>query len=138
MFGIGSSAGVIHLFPQCRKLLPEGINVRSMKRGIAGFATALLLSGGLGLAGLELGTGTAQADPGFAQTPYAPKGPNQWCPGQALPYNDTTIVWDMNVCHTWWRVAYGFQGNRGKGFIFEGDAPPADIGCVPLLCLPGL
>jgi hypothetical protein len=32
-----------------------------MKRMIVGFATALLVSGGLGLAGLELAAGTAQA-----------------------------------------------------------------------------
>src|SRR5262249_1604472 len=121
-----------------RKLLPEGTTVRSMKPGIAALATALVLSGGLGLAGLGLATGTAHAETGFPLSPYAPKGPNQWCRGQALPYNDTTIVWDMNVCHTWYWVAYGFQGNRGKGFIYEGDAPPRDLGCNPLICLPGL
>jgi len=113
-------------------------NPRSRKLGIVGLATTVLLSAGLGLAGLGLGTNTAQAEPGFALTPYGPRGPNQWCPGQPLPYNDDTIVWDMNVCHTWWWVAYGFQGNRGKGFIYEGDTPPPDLGCIPLICLPGL
>ena len=69
-----------------RKLLPEGINVRSMKRGIAGLATTLVLSGGLGLAGLGLAAGTAQALP-------------SWCPGQPLPAPN--VNWDMGLCHNY-------------------------------------
>ena len=37
--------------------------------------------------------------------------PDQWCTGQHLP--ETDVVWDMNVCHTWYWVDYGFQANRG-------------------------
>ena len=69
-----------------RKLLPEGNNVRSMKRGIAGLATTLVLSGGLGLAGLGLAAGTAQALP-------------SWCPGQPLPAPN--VNWDMGLCHNY-------------------------------------
>jgi hypothetical protein len=32
------------------------------------------------------------------------------------------VVWDANVCHTYWYVYFG-QGNVAQN-IFEGDAPP--------------
>jgi len=119
----------------------RGNNLRAMKPGIAGLATTLLVSFGLGLAGLGLAAGTAQAEPGLAPQFHAPvpavKGPYQWCPGDPLPYNDDGVVWDMSVCHTWYGVDYGFQANRGQ-FVYEGDTPPANLGCIPLLCLPGL
>jgi hypothetical protein len=68
-----------------------------MKRGIVGLATTLLLSGSLGLAGVGLGAGTAQA--------YT-YGPMQWCPGQPMP-NDPPLPlgelnWDLGVCHTYY------------------------------------
>ena len=113
---------------------------RSMKLGVAGLATTLLVSGGLGLIGSGLAAGTAQAEPGFALSrgPFPEvRGPYQWCPGDPLPYNDPNVVWDMSVCHTWYAVNYGFQANRGQ-FVYEGDTPPPDLGCIPLLCLPGL
>ena len=46
-----------------------------MTRLMVGLATAVIVYGGLGLAGL--GAGTAYADPGFIE----PVGPYQWCPG---------------------------------------------------------
>jgi len=49
----------------------------------------------------------------------------------------TDVKWDMNVCHTWYWVDYGFQANVGQ-FVYEGDNPPRNLGCIPLLCLPGL
>ncbi|MGB9227299.1 hypothetical protein, partial [Mycobacterium sp.] len=87
-----------------------------MKRGIAGLAATLLVSGGLGLAGLGPGAGTAQAtcSPGAAVVNGRCYGPNHWCPGQSLyvsqggPNRD--VDWDMNVCHTWYWVAVG-EGN---------------------------
>jgi hypothetical protein len=99
--------------------------VRSMKVGIAGLATTLLLSGGLGLAGLELGAGTAEAA----------VGPYQWCPGQPLPQNQQPN-WDMGVCHTWyfivpWRV----QSNTGAPNVWNGDESPPPDGTNP--CYPG-
>jgi hypothetical protein len=113
-----------------------------MKSGIAGLATSLLVCGSLGLAGLGLAAAAAQADPGLAPQfrgpiPAAPRGPYQWCPGDPLPYHDDTVVWDMSVCHTWYAVDYGFQANRGQ-FVYEGDTPPPNLGCISLLCLPGL
>ncbi|MGB6765254.1 hypothetical protein [Mycobacterium sp.] len=32
------------------------------------------------------------------------------------------VVWDANVCHTYWYIRSG-QGNVAQN-IFEGDAPP--------------
>jgi hypothetical protein len=116
-------------------------NVRSMTRRIVGLATTVALTVGLGLAVLELAASTARAEPGFAlsQGPHGPipaaRGPYQWCPGQNLP--ETDVVWDMNICHTWYWVDYSFQANRGE-FVYEGDNPPPNLGCIPLLCLPGL
>ena len=116
--------------------------VRSSKPAIAGLVTTLLVTGGLGLAGLGLAAGAAQADPGLAQFPqfHGPvpakaRGPYQWCPGQHLPTTDTH--WDMSVCHTWYYVDYGWQANVGTG-VYEGDNPPPDLGCIPIICLPGL
>ena len=93
-----------------------------LKRIIA----AVVLSSGLAVAGVGLAAGTAQANT---------RGPYQWCPGQHLP--ETDVVWDMNVCHTWYWVDYGFQANRGR-FVYEGTNPPPNLGCIPGLCLPGL
>ncbi|MDC8971360.1 hypothetical protein [Mycobacterium marinum] len=98
--------------------------------------TAALVSGGVAAAGFGLTAGTAHAGPGaHGPVPQAPRGPYQWCPGDPVPAGG--VNWDMNVCHTWYWVDYGFQANRG-GSVYEGDTPPADLGCIPLLCLPGL
>lgn len=98
----------------------------SVPRFLRSVAAGALATGILATAGLGLSAGTAQAKP---------RGPYQWCPGQHLP--ETDVVWDMNVCHTWYWVDYGFQANRGH-FVYEGDTPPPDLGCIPGLCLPGL
>ena len=112
-----------------------------MKRVVVGLTTAVLVSGGLGLAGLELAAGTAHADP---QSP----GPFQWCPGQPLPgehygaitipsrninipASDITVVWDNSVCHTYWRTPSGRGnvpmsdgGSTDKAFWDGPDPPP--------------
>jgi hypothetical protein len=78
-----------------------------MKRLTVGLATSVLVSGGLGLAGL--GAGTAQAL----------TGPFRWCPGQSLwiSGNHVTnpVVWDNSVCHTYYMVDFG-QGNVAQTF----------------------
>jgi hypothetical protein len=66
----------------------------TLRRGIVGLATTVLVSGGLGLTALGMGAGTAQADT---------SAPHQWCPGDSMnpptgPGADK--VWDMSVCHT--------------------------------------
>jgi hypothetical protein len=57
---------------------------------ISRFASAVVVSGGLGLAGLGLATGTAQADPAFGPSysgrncPAAVGSCTHWCPGDPL------------------------------------------------------
>jgi hypothetical protein len=88
-----------------RNYRPEGINVGSMKRGIAEIATTLLLSGSLGLAGLGLSAGTAQALP-------------SWCPGQPLPAPN--VNWDMGLCHN-------YEVNPNSGVTAIGDFYPPGV-----------
>ena len=90
-----------------------------MKRLIVGLTTAALVSGGLGLAAVGPGAGTAQAQP-------QSQGPNQWCPGQRLP--QVGLIWDMSVCHTYWQVPFG-RGNLlldggAQSEIWDGPDPP--------------
>ena len=84
-----------------------------MKALVVGFATSLLVSGGLGLAGLGLAAGTAQA------------GAFHWCPGDPPitgytpdPATGHMISgpiypdWDTTVCHD-----YAIKG----GQVLEGN-----------------
>ncbi len=58
--------------------------------------------------------------------PDNPSGPCQWCPGdppvQTGNHVTNPVVWDENVCHTYWYVYFG-QGNVAQN-IFEGPTPP--------------
>jgi hypothetical protein len=96
---------------------------------ISRFATTVAVSGGLALAGLGLGAGTAQADP------Y--NGPIwTWCPGQALP--DRGIRWDVGVCHNYFIVPMStgnvpmvdFRGNSTDSW-YSADIPPPELTPVP-------
>jgi hypothetical protein len=102
-----------------------------------------LLCGSLGLAGLGTGAGIAQAN----------GGPYTWCPGQSMddPSGPNRFGnqydWDMSVCHTWYRVSYGY-GNVFKlvdgqrtlqgSSAWEGDNPPGDnpsgVNCGLFFC----
>lgn len=65
-----------------------------------------VMSVGLTVAGLGLGSGTAAA---------LPSEPHQWCPGQSMypPVGPgANYVWDMSVCHTW-QYTKGGMGNVG-------------------------
>lgn len=94
---------------------------------------AALLAGGAAVAGLGLTADTAAAQPGDNFSV-----PHQWCPGQPLPMND--VVWDTNICHTWYWVPVGGMGNVGQ-FVWDGATPPPH-GPPPCygapICLPGL
>ena len=70
-------------------------------------ATTVVLSGGLGLAGLGLGAGTAQAGPIFGPSYEGGNCPGgitctHWCPGDPLIPGSSVITWDWNVCHDWY------------------------------------
>jgi hypothetical protein len=80
-----------------------------------------LLSGGIAVAGLGLGAGTAQAD----DNGWGPA--KQWCPGEPLPTTGNHVTdpfrgWDMSVCHTYYYVWSG-MGNVSS-MIWDGDNPP--------------
>ena len=108
----------------------------TMRRAIVGFTTGLLVFGGLGLASVGLAGGTAAALPGgplplnsWPGCPEnSPEGPCRWCPGdppvQTGNLRVNPVVWDNNVCHTYWYVLEG-QGNVANN-IFEGEVPPAE------------
>ncbi len=93
-----------------------------MKRAlIAGLATTMLVSGGLGLAGVE--AGSAVAEPGFA--PLA-----SWCPGQPLPGN-VAGDWDMSACHDW---HYSWHDDLSHRWGTDGPAaPPGQVVQGPLV-----
>ena len=93
-----------------------------------------LMSFGVAIAGLGLGQGTAQALPGgpvpLGSWPGCPEdnpsGPCHSCPGdppvQTGNLRVNPVIWDNNVCHTYWYVYHG-QGNVAQN-IFEGEIPP--------------
>jgi hypothetical protein len=97
--GIGSESAVVCLPRRRRAKRPVHRKATTMKthRIIAG----ALLAGGVAVAGLGLGVGTAQASPGDLR----------WCPGdpppkalQRMPDGSTIVTtvnpaWDTNVCH---------------------------------------
>jgi hypothetical protein len=106
--------------PSTREAAEED-DPRFMKRVIVRLATAVLVSGGLGLAGLGLGAGTAQADTGV---------PHQWCPGDSDSTAPTPAYnWDWNVCHTyyWTKTGQGnvpYRGDLRYSNLWDGDNPP--------------
>src|SRR6201996_698022 len=103
---------------------------RAMKPGAARSATTVLVFGGLGLAALGLGAGSANAG-----------GPYQWCPGQDRhgyggAFNTPGPPnWDWNVCHTYYIVPDG-QGNASPSIW--ADSPPPPPPRQPWTPLPGL
>ena len=103
-----------------------------MNRLMAGLATTVLVWSGV--AGV-VSPSVAQALPGGPVPLGAwpgcpddhPEGPCHWCPGdppvQTGNLRVNPVVWDNNVCHTYWYVTPG-QGNVAQN-IFEGEVPPA-------------
>jgi hypothetical protein len=93
---------------------------------ISKFATSVVMSGGLGLAGLVLGVGPAQAD--------------TWCPGD---YMFTGIPnWDMSVCHDYyWAHKYDLAAPTTLFIEGQPPGPPVPGFCgrdmftgIPLSC----
>jgi hypothetical protein len=95
-----------------------------MKLGIAGLATTLLVSGGLGLA-----AGSALADDQPHWGPPCPTGQTcgLWCPGDSTMHV-TGVQWDWGVCHEYAYEAAGIV-DVGNGEVVypwpSGPIPPA-------------
>lgn len=62
-----------------------------MRKNIVRIATAIVVSGGVGLTGLGLATGTAQAEP-------IPAPMYHWCPGDFWDPG-WGFNWEWNTCH---------------------------------------
>ncbi len=122
-----------------------GNPVGLMRQGILRLVTTVLVSGALGLAGLELAAGTAQAGCTFSGVCS-----QQWCPGQPMPQgwfrgpngvvqhvND--VVWDMGVCHTYFNATDGRYGGVRVGTnVWEGEPVQGNPCAGAPICLPGL
>jgi hypothetical protein len=105
------------------------------------------MAGGLGL------TALGPADIARADDPVG--GPFRWCPGDSMVYSTTAYLsgadngpglaysWDMNICHTWYRL----RDRKGNvpyfgslpSDVWDGDNPPAGSVLAPLPpCPPSL
>ncbi len=93
----------------------------NMKPLVLGLSASLMLSGGLGLAGLALAAGTAQAAPG--SVPLA-----KWCPGDPPLSSMVKAGWDLTVCHDYY---YGPGPDGHTTEIHEGVFRPPMCGLVP-------
>ena len=114
--------------------------------GFKRLATTVLAAGAVGMSGLALGAGIAQAD----------AGPYTWCPGDSMdpqpPGSEFNgpgkgVIWDMTTCHTWWRLS----GPPGRSNVADrypvdpwtwvGDQPPDfhddHPTCALFICQPG-
>jgi hypothetical protein len=67
------------------------IDIQSMRRQFVGLAATVVVAGGLGLAGMGLASGTAQAEPGLAPSYH-------WCPGDVFP-PEWGLNFDWFTCH---------------------------------------
>ncbi len=105
-------------------------------------------------------TGIAAMMPAGVAHAGGPGGPFRWCPGDSMLYSPTATFsggdngpgtlysWDMNICHTWYRVRT-HHGNVPTGGsvefsdVWDGENPPAGevlgplpaCGPSPLPCL---
>jgi hypothetical protein len=88
-----------------------------MKRLVIGLATSVLVSGGLGLAGLGPAAPFAQAAPCPAL-----QACTTWCPGQPDPAG-RPIPWDRGVCHDYYWDSYGVH-DIGTGQFYSWRSMP--------------
>jgi hypothetical protein len=103
------------------------------------FATTVVVSGSLGLAGLGLGLGTAQADPSWGPSYGGGNCPpgigtcTHWCPGDPpIPGSEFGVIsWDWNICHDWYWNSEGTVDIASntiypwRGVPHEAPPPPA-------------
>jgi len=96
---------------------------------ISRFATAVVVSGGLGLAGWGLAAGTAQADPVWGPSYNGGNCPGgntctHWCPGDPLIPGSQVISWDWNICHDWyWNSEGVIDVNSNIIYPWHGGGP---------------
>jgi hypothetical protein len=106
------------------------------KLGIARLATTLLVSGGLGLAGLGLTAGTAQAGPFYGPSyeggncPPGVGGCTHWCPGDTAYSWSQMITWDWNVCHDFYWNSEGVV-DIATNIVYPWHGVPHDAGPPP-------
>src|SRR5882757_4940051 len=103
---------------------------------ISRFATAALISAGLGLAGLAV-PAAAQADP-FTGPSY--NGGNcpgsytctHWCPGDPLiPGSEFGVIsWDWNICHDWYWNSEGTV-DLATNTVYPWHGAPHEAGPPP-------
>ena len=76
---------------------------------ISRWISTFALSAGLGLAGVALAAGTAQAEGPSYTGGNCPAGQTctHWCPGDPLIPGHQVISWDWNVCHDWYWDSVG-------------------------------
>ena len=111
---------------------------------IARLASTLVVSGGVGLAGLA--AGTAQADPAWGPSYSGGNCPpgvgscTHWCPGDpAIPGSEFGILsWDPNICHDWYWNSEGIVDiNSNTVYPWHGapheaaPPPPPPLGSPP-------
>ncbi len=92
-----------------------------------------LLTGSLAIPGMGFTAANAHADT-FS--------PHHWCPGQRKdpPTGPGDVVWDWNVCHTFYFTNYG-MGNLVTSYdgknapVWDGDNPPLEA-ITPRQCPP--
>lgn len=75
---------------------------------ISRFTATVVVAGGVGVAGVALISGTAQADPGWGPSysdgncPPGVGSCTHWCPGDPPIPGSQVISWDWNICHDWY------------------------------------
>lgn len=84
----------------------------------------MLVSGGLGLAGLSAGTAQATTPTGPGPAVYCTFNGEcsySWCPGERLPQPD--VQWDMTVCHEWFTTHFDGYGGTPVGYMTREGRP---------------
>jgi hypothetical protein len=103
---------------------------------ISRFATMVVLAGGVGLTGLTLTAGAAQADPGWGPSysggncPAGVGSCTHWCPGDPAIPGSQVVSWDWNVCHDWYWNSEGII-DIDSNIVYPWHGAPHDAGAPP-------
>ena len=91
------------------------------------FATAVVVAGGLSLAG---GMATAHADGPSYQGGNCPGSMTctHWCPGDPLIPGSQVLSWDWNICHDWFWNSEGIVDvEANMAYPWHGVPHPAGL-----------